>query len=137
MLREDVKKLESFVKQEADKLEELGVVALILFGSAIRGGTWKGSDLDVAVLFSGSDDRNLEELVSLLQREVRSELDLVVLNKAPARIRFSSLKGKVIYVSDERKYVEFAARTFDEWADLERLRRTLWNYTKRWLLLES
>ncbi len=135
MASRDLERLRELVKRSQRRLEELGVVALLVFGSAL-GRTWRGSDLDVAVLLRpGAGKARLRDLYSMIQREVRSDVDLLTLNLAPPRLRMAALRGELLYVGDRRAYLRFVQRTLDEWADLEPLRRTVGEYTRRWLEL--
>ena len=123
-------KLKEELEGKSRELRERGIVAIILFGSLIKGNVRPESDVDIAVLKEGSDaDRIYQEL----QRALRRDVDLPILNEAPPRMRFSALKGEVVYVSDERELLSFIMRVYDEWADLEHLRRIVWSYTERWL----
>ncbi len=125
--------LERKIKEMESELRKKGVIAVILFGSLARGNANSTSDVDIAVLFRRGLEPNADWIYQELQKTLRKEVDLVILNEAPPRIRFSALKGKVLYVSDEKEFVHFMARTYDDWADLEHLRRTIWRYAERWV----
>ncbi len=133
MAARDAERLRRLVERSRGELEGVGVVALILFGSAL-GKEWRGSDLDVAVLLSeDAGEDAVSRVFSLIQREVRSDVDLLVLNDAPPRLRLAALRGEPLLVLDRRSFLRFAQRAVDEWADLEPLRRTVREYTRRWL----
>ncbi len=132
--REHISALRNRLKLTERELKRRGIVAIILFGSSLKGRIHPLSDVDIAVLFKDEPpERDIEWLYLELQRDLRREVDLIILNKAPPRIRFSALKGELLYVGDERELIHFMTKVYDEWADLEYLRRVIWNYTERWL----
>ena len=133
-----ISSLKRKLKSMERELKERSIVAVILFGSLSKGNIHRSSDVDIAVLFKDEPSRHdVEWLYLELQRDLRREVDLVVLNEAPLRVKYSALKGEPLYVGDERELTRFMARVYDEWADLEYLRRVVWSYTERWLGIEG
>jgi predicted nucleotidyltransferase len=105
-----------------------GVAAVYVFGSVARGQSRFRSDVDVAVLFEHDPPRTLEGLrLSLgdaLQRTLGREVDLLVLNHAPADLVHRVLRDGVL-VCDRNKSVRigFEVRRRNEYFDLEPIRR--------------
>lgn len=88
------------------------ILAVILFGSAVRGETTPDSDIDVClVLHDRSRDRRLLTQVRL-DYASQGDLDVQVFQQLPLFVRSRVLKeGKVLFVRDEDALYELAART--------------------------
>ena len=109
------------------------VVAVYLYGSAIRGEAAR--DLDVAVLFRAEPPppSALEALAARLQREGAPdgpEIDLRCLNRTAPRFRASVMdEGSLLLERDPAARIEAEARAFSEWLDFkpvwERMRRRM------------
>jgi predicted nucleotidyltransferase len=101
-----------------------GVVAVYLFGSAARGPSGAGSDVDVGVLFERTPPRRLDgarfQLEGDLERVVGGPVDLVVLNEAPVDLRSRVLRdGRLLVDRDRAARIAFEVRTRNEAFDLE------------------
>ena len=110
------------------------VVAAYLFGSVARGQERKDSDVDVGILLAQGPPRSLEDLDRVarlrddLSRAIRREVDLVVLNGAPADLLHHVLRDRVLlFESDHERRIEFEVQARNEYFDLlphlERYRR--------------
>jgi hypothetical protein len=110
------------------------VVAAYLFGSVARGQERKDSDVDVGVVLAQGRPRSLVELdrVARLQdelsRAIGRDVDLVVLNGAPADLLHRVLLDRVLlFESDHERRIEFEVQARNEYFDLlpnlERYRR--------------
>jgi len=100
-----------------------GLAAVYLFGSQARRTARKGSDVDLGVLFSeapepvlgGPPDRIADELGQDLRREVQ----VVVLNRAPADLVHRVLRdGVLIHEGDRSARVRFEVAKRNEYFDL-------------------
>jgi hypothetical protein len=104
------------------------VVAAYLFGSVARGEERRGSDVDVAVLFSEPVSAALGNAVSRLEgdleRVLRRPVQVVELNRAPADLVHRVLRdGKILLDRDREARLDFEVRARNEYFDLEPIRR--------------
>ena len=105
--------------------EQADVVAAYLYGSQARGTTGPLSDVDVAVLLGDDTDRSRRwlELASVLTNAVGDDLDLVVLNDAPAPLAYRVLRDGIVVLSrDERARIHHWTSTVREYLDTALLR---------------
>jgi uncharacterized protein len=102
---------------------EREVVAVYLFGSAGRGTDGAGSDVDVGLLLRTDPPPTLAglcgDLAYELERVLRREVDLVVLNRAPADLVHRVLRdGHLVFESDRSSRIAFEVRRRREYFDL-------------------
>lgn len=102
------------------------VMAVYLFGSTARGEAAPHSDVDIAVLLAAAPRRALNGaqlvLEGDLERAVRRQVDLIVLNDAPADLRIRILRdGQLLVDRDPAARIAFEVRTRNEAFDLEPL----------------
>ena len=92
-----------------------------LFGSAVEGSLTAESDIDIGVYFipkgrsldyENSSARYPEEhgIWLDIERILHREIDFVVLNRAPATIADSALRGVPIVIKHEGLYLDFLLR---------------------------
>lgn len=117
--------LSSYFSQRKD------IAFAVLFGSFARDETRKWSDLDVAVYFYPKDCRlELEDetfyeaedqIWSAIEKLSGFEVDLLVMNRAPARIVYSAVcEGEVLAINNRKLYLRVllaSGSLFDEYAD--------------------
>jgi hypothetical protein len=103
-----------------------GVVLAYLFGSHARGRAGPLSDVDVAVLLAGAptDDRcfgaRLEIIGGLMDILHANDVDVLVLNQAPAALRYRVLRdGQLLFCGAEQARIDFTVRTVGEYLDLK------------------
>lgn len=104
------------------------VVFAYLFGSRARGVDHPRADVDVAVHLRGPRaDWPQLDLTNLLATALRREdVDVVVLNDAPAALAFDALKGTLLFSRDEGERIEAEARIMSRYHDrLPYLKRSL------------
>lgn len=113
-------------------LADTPVVLAYLFGSRAEGRVHDRSDVDVAVLLDESlspveQGRWQLELISRLTDVWRTDdIDLVILNRAPAFLRHQVIKAcRRLYVRDETARVRFEVQTMRDWFDWQPHRRRL------------
>lgn len=101
------------------------IVFAFLFGSAVYGKIRKEGDIDVAIYFRPAGDIEWEELNKIyegenkialdLERILKKEVDLVVLNRARAIVADEILrKGKPIVIKDQELFLEYFNIISDE-----------------------
>lgn len=102
---------------------EPGLVAAWLFGSHSRGTATPGSDVDVALLYSGPPGATLSELpervAAAVERAMRAEADLVVLNRAAVDLVHRVLRDGVLLLDRcPSARIAFEVRSRREYFDL-------------------
>jgi predicted nucleotidyltransferase len=100
------------------------VAAVYLFGSTARGTAKRGSDVDVAVLFTQPPAHTLDGPRLVIEGELEEVLgcavDLVSLNDAPVDLRARILRdGRLIVDRDRSARIAFEVRTRNEAFDFE------------------
>ena len=99
------------------------VAAAYLFGSIARGTAKPGSDVDVAVLFSGEHQPSLlgpeTRLRGELERRLGRGVDLIALNRAPPDLIHRVLRdGILLAVHDASARVRFEVDARNRYFDL-------------------
>ena len=88
----------------------------VVYGSAARGTTHSGSDLDIGV--SGVPSSRLGALESVLSKAAGRTVDLVDLSIAPPLLRFEiAREGRVIVEPVAHAWSDFRARAMVDWWD--------------------
>lgn len=77
------------------KLKKLTVIKIGIFGSVFKGKNKKGSDVDILVKLKEESFDNYAELITLLEKVLKSKIDLVT---------ESSLRPELNYVKKEAEY---------------------------------
>jgi predicted nucleotidyltransferase len=94
-----------------------GVRLAVLFGSAARGQSGPGSDLDVGVLLEPGTE-GAAALEVALARATGRRLDLVELDAAPPLLRFEIARdGRVLLERAPHSWADFRARAMTDWWD--------------------
>jgi len=108
--------LEDAVKRYFESRKD--VAFAFLFGSQARGNATIRSDVDIAVYFHPKKRRPLEvegdvfyetedRIWTDLERLFNKEVDLVVLNRVPATVGASAIKGTPLVINDWGLYLDF------------------------------
>jgi uncharacterized protein len=95
-----------------------------LYGSQAKGTATKRSDVDVAVYFYPRERHPVEieeevfypaesELWGDLERILRKEVELLVLNRVPATVAVSAMKGVPLLIRDWNLYLDFFVNITD------------------------
>jgi predicted nucleotidyltransferase len=103
------------------KLQELGVLAVYLFGSQAEGMEGNLSDVDIAVLFedprraSGNVNDLYAKLYDILTDAIDlagvEGLDIVLLERAPLELQFNVVAhGKVLFSASDRERLAYEDR---------------------------
>jgi predicted nucleotidyltransferase len=113
------------------------VVLAYLFGSQVSAETTVLSDVDIAVLFSATVDRNecgkrqiklMTEFSHLFNRQ---DIDVVVLNTSSPLVRYKATGGYLFFCCSEKERIEFQVKAFRDYFDTEAIRQVQWNAYKR------
>jgi len=92
----------------------------LLFGSANAGVLGKHSDVDIGVYLNTPITPELMlSIVKSVENSVSADCDLTVLNTASEILRFEALKGKVLFIRDDKMegYANFYSLTCREYED--------------------
>jgi predicted nucleotidyltransferase len=105
------------------------VLAAYLFGSVARGTSGPLSDVDIAVLLSDEVDPwtvQLDLMSAIASAIGSSDVDVVVLNRAPVSLGYRVLRDGVLLLSrDERARIRHWVATVSSYIDMEPFRRAL------------
>jgi predicted nucleotidyltransferase len=106
-----------------------GIVALHLFGSAVRRPSNHVNDVDIAVLYekrSVPDHFALANQQENLSSVIRKEADMIVMNEAPVVLRMQVFKkGIPVLIKDRKTLNRFMVATMNEYFDLKIVRRPI------------
>ncbi len=100
----------------------------ILFGSYAVGNPGPLSDVDIAYMLSDVDPEEAFEIdcklfVEITQCLGTDEISFICLNEAPVTIRFGVIAdGKVIYLRNEDKLLDFKVKTMKHYIDTKAIR---------------
>lgn len=124
-----IKKLTEYFNARDD------IVMAFLFGSQVKDMTHSSSDWDIAVYFKPEkneiewennnreypeEDRIWSDCIRMIQSD---DVDLIVLNRAPATIAESALDGLPLVMKDRGLWLEFMLRISQESEDFRRTTR--------------
>ena len=93
---------------------------VLLFGSAQSGAVNEKSDIDIGVYLNTTVTPDLIlSIVKSVENTVIAECDLTILNAASEILRFEALKGKVLFIRDDKmeEYAHFYSLTCREYED--------------------
>lgn len=114
------------------------VLFAYLFGSTARGDNRPASDVDIAVFIdpdrigANAGSYRTALLTDLLSCLGRNDVDLVLLNQAPAVLSHRVLRdGRLILSRDEASRVGFAEKTMRNYCDTAYLRRLSAEYVSK------
>jgi predicted nucleotidyltransferase len=122
MKMELVDKLKSYFSKRED------IAFVFLFGSQAKGLATPSSDIDVAVYFYPRRRRPIEfeepvyyekegEIWADIEKLLKREVELLVLNRAPATISASAIRETPIMIRDWGLYLDFMETVASEAAD--------------------
>jgi hypothetical protein len=117
------------------------VLMAFLFGSWARNQEGFESDLDMAVYFKPKTDIlewqtdsyyvNEKEIWLEIERIVGMEVDFLVLNRAPATVADTALKGLPIVIKDRKRYMDFLLRVTSEAIDFREWVEGYWRIKEK------
>jgi predicted nucleotidyltransferase len=98
-----------------------------LFGSFAKSTYTNFSDIDLAFLFNSKFGKHkLFEirlnLIGALQRIIKKDIDLAILNFAPPLLKFEAINGILLYEKSRKIRVDFEVKTIREYLDTKYIR---------------
>lgn len=94
------------------------VIAIIIFGSYIKGGFKPLSDIDIAVVIDKPDKEIEAEIGSLYS----DKFDIALFHKLPLYIQFEVLNhGKEIFVRDEKTLLNIKRKVLREYLEMSQI----------------
>ena len=100
------------LKRYFEKRDE--VVMAFLFGSRYKGTARQSSDWDIGVLLSSTSSEVEREIWDGIEEICKTSVDMVVLNRAPAHIAWSIVRGESLVIKDRKIYLDFLIRASHE-----------------------
>ena len=92
---------------------------IFLYGSAAIGKSHAGSDIDLCIYYSGTDQEAYKFLLSAMSTVDSNILDIKLFRQLPLYIRIDVLKGRLLYSRDNPKVYEIAYDTLREYDEFE------------------
>ncbi|MGC8843105.1 MAG: type VII toxin-antitoxin system MntA family adenylyltransferase antitoxin [bacterium] len=136
MKKKDISALKEYFNKRED------IAFAFLFGSQAEGRATKLSDVDIAVYFYPSNRKIVEfqeevyypgedEIQAELEAILKREVELLVLNRAPATVSASALNGLPLAIKDWGLYLRFMEVVTSEAIDFrETLIQDFWEREK-------
>ncbi len=97
------------------------VMMAFLFGSTMRGLQTKRSDIDIAVFLHPYHKSEINIIWHSLEKELKKDIDLIILNEASATVSWEALKGKKILIRDPSLYLRYLLEVSREAEDFSML----------------
>ncbi len=108
----DIKTLKNYFENRKD------IAFAFLYGSQAKGNATRLSDVDIAVYFYPQERHPVEyeeevfydsenEIWGNLQQLLNKEVELLVLNRAPATVTASAIRGIPLAINDWGLYIDF------------------------------
>jgi len=124
----DVKDIINILTQALQPLPDIS--AVYLFGSIAKGNTKTGSDIDIAILFTGTDNAKIDrferrlDLEIVLKKKIGIPVDVVDLELAQPVLQHQVRKhGKLILEKDHKHRVSFEVTSRRRYFDMLRVYR--------------
>ncbi|MDI1472588.1 Nucleotidyltransferase [Thermodesulfovibrio sp. N1] len=114
------------ISLDGEKLQSLGVSAILIFGSTVEGTMHPNSDIDFAVLFK--DKSHLKsspvqvygEIYEELTKNFKGNIDIVYLHETPLSLQFNAVNdGELIFCADEEFFYEYKDRVIMLYLDFK------------------
>lgn len=94
------------------------ILASFLFGSVARGKTSNDSDIDIAIWLKDEDRRLEFKIWQEIEDILKKDVDLVILNRAPAILSWSIIrKGKPFVIKDRSRFMDILFNISNEAED--------------------
>lgn len=126
------------IKETLNKIQEILIqkfnpLAIILFGSYARNSQNKDSDIDIAIISSNTDKKQMFYAKQKLEETFMKDIDLVNLKDINMSDGFRYeilMNGIVLYCSDAYKYELYKLDMFREYLELNESRQDIINRIK-------
>ena len=126
------------IKETLNKIQEILIqkfnpLAIILFGSYARNSQNKDSDIDIAIISSNTDKKEIFYAKQKLEETFMKDIDLVNLKDTNMSDGFRYeilMNGIVLYCSDSYKYELYKLDMFREYLELNESRQDIINRVK-------
>lgn len=126
------------IKETLNKIQEILIqkfnpLAIILFGSYARNSQNKDSDIDIAIISSNTDKKQMFYAKQQLEETFMKDIDLVNLKDINMSDGFRYeilMNGIVLYCSDTYKYELYKLDMFREYLELNESRQDIINRIK-------
>ncbi len=127
------------IKETLNKIQEILIqkfnpLAIILFGSYARNSQNKDSDIDIAIISSNTDKKEIFYAKQKLEETFMKDIDLVNLKDINMSDGFRYeilMNGIVLYCSDSYKYELYKLDMFREYLELNESRQDIINRIKK------
>lgn len=127
--------LVEILKEYFEKRDD--ILMAFLFGSHAKGTTHSESDVDIAVYFRPGGNAleweefdvkydEEDEIWLSLEKLLRRNVDLIVLNRARSWIASSAIHGRPIIIKDRGLYLDFMLRVTSEAEDYREMIEDYW-----------
>lgn len=119
------------IKFELEKIveiltEKFSPLAIILFGSYVRGTQNSESDIDIAIIANDLNKKNIFRIKQELEIELNKDIDLVNIKDENISDGFRYdvlMTGEVLYCQDEYKYDMYKIAMIREYLELNEARQ--------------
>lgn len=121
-------KLEEFKRIQEVLIKQFEPLAIILFGSYARGTQNNDRDIDLAIISSKADKKQIFEIKQELEEISSKDVDLVNLKdkNISEGLRYEVLmSGKVLYCLDEYKFEMYKIEKIKEYLDFNESRQNI------------
>lgn len=121
------------IKEELEKIQKLLIekfqpLAIILFGSFVRGTQNAESDIDIAIVAQNNDKKDMFLTKQKLEELTSKDIDLVNLTDLNMSEGFKYeilMNGKVLYCKDEYRFDMYKIDTCREYLDFNESRQEI------------
>jgi predicted nucleotidyltransferase len=118
----------AIINQIAHSLEQKSEVTMaFLFGSYSKGTARLDSDLDIAIFLKEPYQMEwVREIWGQMESISGKDVDLVLLNTAPATLCWSAIRGIKLTIKDQKQYLEYMLNCSREAEDFQEFIFDLW-----------
>ncbi len=117
------------VKRRLNKLvtiikHDSQILAIFLFGSAVRDERYEDSDVDICLLMNEDSHTSMEFFQKRMSYLKLFNMDIQIFQQLPLYIKIRIIKeGKILFCRNEDRLYEILFRTIQEFSDFEHIYR--------------